>query len=560
MGFELGVATTVSSLLKPLNPFYFIFAVSKTLTTDLSTHPHQSHKQTILGHFNRMAPALDRWRSRNHYYYRDLSLLHQFLIPPGARVLEIGCGTGDLLSATQPSLGVGIDLSPTTVNIAQKKHPQLHFYCADAETLTSDLLPESIWAGSPTDAASPSTPTDSVADKISQTKASQTKAFQTFDYIICANAASYFSDIQTVFTQLQPFCNAHTRLIISFHNYLWEPLLKFGERIGQRCPQPPQNWLSMDDVANLLTITGYIPLKRGRRFLCPKRIPWVSYLINRYLAPLPGLKHLCLTNYVVARPDFRQRQSLSVQSPPAIESLPSCSVVIPARNEAGNIADAIARLPTLGSHTEVIFVEGHSSDNTWLTIQAVVESYQGPFTLKAFQQTGKGKADAVRLGFAAATGDVLMILDADLTVPPEDLPHFFDAIASGRGEFINGSRLLYPRSKQAMPWLNTLANKTFALLFSFLLEQPLKDTLCGTKVLWRKDYERITAGRSYFGDFDPFGDFDLLFGAAKLNLHLVEVPIRYQPRTYGSSNIAHVKEGWVLLRMCAYASIKLKFI
>jgi glycosyltransferase involved in cell wall biosynthesis len=246
------------------------------------------------------------------------------------------------------------------------------------------------------------------------------------------------------------------------------------------------------------------------------------------------------------------------QATPAVAA-PTCSVVIPARNEAGNIAAAVARLPQLGAHTEVIFVEGHSHDHTWETIQNLVQTYRGPFTLKAFQQRGRGKADAVRLGFDQASGDILMILDADLTVPPEDLPHFVEVLASGNGEFANGSRLVYPRSKMAMPWLNTVANKIFALLFSFLLEQPLKDTLCGTKVLWRRDYDRLAAGRSYFGDFDPFGDFDLLFGAAKLHLHIVEVPIRYQPRTYGSSNIAHFKEGLILLKMCLYASRKLKF-
>jgi glycosyltransferase involved in cell wall biosynthesis len=233
--------------------------------------------------------------------------------------------------------------------------------------------------------------------------------------------------------------------------------------------------------------------------------------------------------------------------------------VIPARNEAGNIQAAIDRLPELGSQTEVIFVEGHSRDHTWSEIQRVVNQGHPQFKLKAFQQLGKGKADAVRLGFAQATGDILMILDADLTVQPEDLVHFYQVIASDRGEFINGSRLVYPRSGRAMPWLNNWANKFFSLAFSFLLDQPIKDTLCGTKVLRRTDYEKIAAGRSYFGDFDPFGDFDLLFGATKLGLHLVDVPVRYQPRTYGSSNIAHVREGLILLKMCLYASHKIKF-
>lgn len=484
-------------------------------STNLLEAPKQDFKQDIRAYFDRIAPELDRWSRRNRYYYGDLARLHQFIIPPGSRVLEVGCGTGDLLHATAPAIGVGIDFAPAVTAIARQKYPELAFYTLDAEAIEpAQLAPE----------------------------------HRQFDYILLSGVLGYLGDIQAVLQRLQPFCQPHTRLILTFHSHLWEPLLGLAERIGQRRPQPPQNWLSMDDVANLLTITGYSPLQRGNRFLWPKFVPGIAGLVNRYLAPLPVVKHLCLTTFIVARPQ-----------PLLSSEQPTCSVIIPARNEAGNIAAAVARLPQLGAHTEVIFVEGHSRDQTWPAIQDLVQTYRGPFTLKAFQQTGRGKADAVRLGFDQASGDILLILDADLTVPPEDLPHFVEVLASGRGEFANGSRLVYPRSKTAMPWLNMVANKIFALLFSFLLEQPLKDTLCGTKVLWRRDYQRIAAGRSYFGDFDPFGDFDLLFGAAKLNLHIVEVPIRYQPRTYGSSNIAHVKEGLILLKMCLYASRKLKF-
>ncbi|MGF1569366.1 MAG: glycosyltransferase [Nodosilinea sp.] len=493
-------------------------SVLQTLPSPVPQAHKNGFKQEILAYFDRMAPELDRWHRRNRYYYNDLVQIHRFMIPPGSRVLEIGCGTGDLLNAMAPATGVGLDFAPAVVELARQKHPHLAFYALDAEQLDPDQL---------------------------------RPQHRQFDYIVLSGVLGYLGDIQAVLQRLQPLCQPQTRLILTFHNYLWEPLLRLAERVGQRRPQPPQNWLGMADVVNLLTVTGYVPLKRGRRFLIPKRVPGLSYVVNRYGSPLPLVKHLCLTNLVVARPQP------SLAAPPAP---PTCSVIIPARNEAGNLAAAIDRLPPLGRHTEVIFVEGHSQDDTWETIQALVQSYRGPFTLKALQQTGRGKADAVRLGFDQASGDILLILDADLTVPPEDLPHFVEVLASGRGEFVNGSRLVYPRSKAAMPWLNTLANKCFALMFSFLLEQPLKDTLCGTKVLWRRDYQRLAAGRSYFGDFDPFGDFDLLFGAAKLNLQIVEVPIRYQPRTYGSSNIAHVKEGLILLKMCIYASRKLKFI
>jgi ubiquinone/menaquinone biosynthesis C-methylase UbiE len=487
----------------------------------------ETYKKQVWEHFDEFASRLDRWRQRNLYYYQDLEKLHQFLIPANAKVLDIGCGTGDLLAATKPEIGVGIDLSEKVVAIAQQKYPDLQFYSLDVEKIT----PEQI-------------------------------GIQHFDYIILSGVMGYLSDIQTVLEKLQVFCSPHTRIILSFHNYLWEPFLWFAEKIGQRRPQPLQYWLSVPDILNFLEITGYIPVKQSKRFLFPKNIPILSKLINQFICHLPIIEQLCLTHYVIARKQFNE-SSDRLSSPNILQdSLPSVSIVVPTRNESGNIKSIFARIPALGKHTEIIFVEGNSTDNTWDTIQSELAEQQpnSQFSYKTLQQSGKGKGDAVRLGFAHATGDVLMILDADLTVAPEALPQFLEVIASGHGEFINGSRLVYPRSDVAMPWLNTLANKFFASLFSFLLNQRLKDTLCGTKVLWRSDYERIVEQRHYFGDFDPFGDFDLLFGAAKLNLHIVEVPIRYQPRIYGTSNIAHVREGIVLLKMCLYAARKIRFL
>lgn len=489
--------------------------MSHSLTKVAESGYNNAFKELVRSYFDRIAPELDRWSQRNRYYYQDLDRFHQFLIPPGSRILEIGCGTGNLLARLEPSVGIGVDFSQPLIQIAKTKHPHLQFYCLDAETLMPD---------------------DFEIEQIP------------FDFIILSGVIGHLGDIQQVLQRLKTFCHSRTRVILTFHNFLWQPLLHFAETIGQRRPQPPQSWLSMSDVLNLLQITGYLPIRSGRRFLCPKPIPIVAPFVNRVVAHLPGINHLCLTHYIVAKPH---------RSDPSKRL--TCSVVIPARNEAGNIQAAIDRLPELGSQTEVIFVEGHSRDHTWSEIQRVVNQGHPQFKLKAFQQLGKGKADAVRLGFAQATGDILMILDADLTVQPEDLVHFYQVIASDRGEFINGSRLVYPRSGRAMPWLNNWANKFFSLAFSFLLDQPIKDTLCGTKVLRRTDYEKIAAGRSYFGDFDPFGDFDLLFGATKLGLHLVDVPVRYQPRTYGSSNIAHVREGLILLKMCLYASHKIKF-
>jgi SAM-dependent methyltransferase len=455
-----------------------------------------------------------RFRQRNRVYYDDLTRLHQVLVGEGLRVLEIGCGLGDLLAGVKPAHGVGVDRNPELVAAAGQRHPQLKMVCADAETITPASLGEA----------------------------------EPFDVILLPNTLNTLQDVQGVLERLEALCHPRSRLVVSFHNWLWQPLLKAAERIGQRQPQPPESWLTPRDVTNLLDLAGWEVLKAGHRCLLPRRVPLLTPLANRWLSQLPLLEQFGLTHWLVARP----------ARPPHRQ--PSVSVVIPARNEAGNIGPALERLPLLGRATEVIFVEGHSSDDTWAQIEQVCDRYRGPFALKRLRQRGRGKADAVWLGFEEASGEILVILDADLTVRPEDLPRFVQAMAEGHGEFVNGCRLVYPRSRAAMPPLNTAANRFFAAVFSWLLRQRLKDTLCGTKVIWKADYERLKGGRSYFGDFDPFGDFDLLFGASKLNLKIVEVPVRYQERSYGSSNIAHVKEGLVLARMCIHAARKLRFI
>jgi glycosyltransferase involved in cell wall biosynthesis len=236
----------------------------------------------------------------------------------------------------------------------------------------------------------------------------------------------------------------------------------------------------------------------------------------------------------------------------------SVTIVVPARNERGNIENAIKRTPAFGTHQEFIFIEGNSSDNTYEEILRVQAAYPDK-DIKAMRQTGKGKGNAVREAFDAATGDILMILDADLTVPPEELPKFYDALRYNKGEFINGCRLVYPMEKNAMRFLNLLGNKFFGWFFSYLLGQRLKDTLCGTKVLYKKDYQTIVDNRSYFGNFDPFGDFDLLFGAAKQNLKITEVIIRYKDREYGSTQISRFRHGVLLFEMSFFAARKIKF-
>jgi Glycosyl transferase family 2 len=371
-----------------------------------------------------------------------------------------------------------------------------------------------------------------------------------YDYLILHGNLQYEDDIQAFLEQIHTICHAQTRLIACYYSALWQPLIKLASKFGLRSRQPEQNWFTHSDLQNFALLTDFEVINTQQKVLLPLWIPIISYLVNRWLAPLPMFSWLCFVNIAILRP---------VQKT-VFARKPSVSVVVPARNEAGNIESIVNRFPKMGDDDELIFIEGNSTDNTWEEIQRIQKKYGDKLNIVIGQQSGKGKGDAVRKGFGMATKEILMILDADMTVQPEDLPKFYRAIAENKGEFINGCRLVYPMEKEAMRFFNILGNKFFAMAFSYVLGQSFKDTLCGTKVLTRDNYERLAQSRSYFGDFDPFGDFDLIFGSVRLGLKIVELPVPYKARTYGTTNIQRWKHGVILLRMVLFASQRLKFI
>lgn len=510
--------------------------------------------------FDRYAAERGRWKERNRYYYGEIERLARETIPPGARVLELGCGTGELLAAVQPSLGVGVDVSEGMVRAARERYGSLLFLRGDAHAVPLGT---------------------------------------TFDYVILSDLLGHAEDIQALLGAVQAVCTPQTKILITYWNFAWHGIMSLAERLGLKMPEAQLNWLGMADVDNLLALADLATLDRGASLLLPKHVPLLAPLLNRLVIRLPGMRHLALVTHWVVQPAAPRR-------PP--ERL-SCSVIVPCRNEEGNVADCVARLPQLGTHTEIIFVDGASTDRTRERILKEIERHRGRRDIKLIDQVprtalaneampaqratfsegrppegtaaplegtapqaqtmaaaeGKpvqmlrlGKGDAVRKGFAAAQGDVLFILDADLTVPPEDLPKFLEPIATGKGDFVNGTRLVYPLEDEAMMPIRFLGNKVFSIVFTWLLGQPIKDTLCGTKVLRRWDYDRLVANRSYFGDFDPFGDFDLLFGAARLGLRIVEVPVRYRRRTSGYSKVKVLQHGPLLARMALIGFRRLK--
>ncbi|MGE0288778.1 MAG: glycosyltransferase [Bradyrhizobium sp.] len=488
--------------------------MSSTTSPALLSPSDNPRKRALRERVDATLEEIERWRRYNAAYHDDDRKFMRFLIPPGKRVLELGCGSGHMLAALQPSHGVGVDFSAKAVEWARLHYPHLDFVLGDVEdpaTLQGIEGP--------------------------------------FDYIVLADTIGLLEDIDGTLRLIHQLCSPSTRLIIAYYSHLWEPVLKTAEAAGLRNKQPQFNYIATADFLNLMDLADFEVISHEQRQLLPRRWLGLGPLVNKYVAPLPGIRQLCLRTYLVGRPVrlFPDRKY-------------SASIVIPCRNERGNIENAILRMPRFGSHQEIIFVEGNSSDDTFAECERVRDAYKDQWDIKVLRQDGKGKGDAVRKGFAAATGDVLMILDADLTMPPEALPKYHAVIESGKAEFVNGTRLVYPMETEAMRPLNFIANRLFAYLFSYLVNTRMTDTLCGTKVLLRKDYEVLAREREYFGNFDPFGDFDLIFGAAKQNLKIIETPIHYKARTFGETQISRFRDGWLLLKMVWFAYRKLKAI
>jgi SAM-dependent methyltransferase len=467
----------------------------------------KEYQRTRIAHWNGVARKRDAWHGWGGAYHARLAEVFQFLTSPGLRILEIGCGQGDLLAALRPASAVGLDFAPEMISRGRKRHPYIEFVEADAHDLSS--------------------------------------IDERFDVIIFSDLVNDLWDVQTVFQQARRLCLPWTRLIVNFHSGLWQLPLTVAQRLNLAAPMLPQNWLTPEDIHGMLRLAGFESIRLWHEVLLP-----ISFggIFNKLLVRFWPFTQLALANFMIARP-----------IPEYVCGEPKATIVVPARNESGNIAAIFERTPRMGHDMQLVFVEGHSRDDTYATIEREIAAHPNT-RAQLLHQSGIGKADAVRLGFSHADGDILMILDADLTVRPEDLPRFYEALLSRQGEFINGVRLVYPMEKQAMQGLNLLGNKVFSLVFSWILGQPVKDTLCGTKALWRNDYELIAANRSYFGDFDPFGDYDLIFGAAKLNRKILDLPIRYRERTYGSTNISRWRHGILLFRMVAVAAARLKFV
>jgi hypothetical protein len=447
------------------------------------------------------------WIKKNPYYYKNLVKSLKFIIEENSKVLHVRCSTGYLLNALNPKLGIGVDESELQILEATKNYSHLTFLKLNTEDFQIN---------------------------------------EKFDYILITSIEDII-DIKSVLDNLAKCCHNHTRIIILNYSYLWNSLVKIAETLKLKIPQNLHNWFSKEDINNILRLSGFEKTVNRNIILFPFWIPGVSYVLNRFIARLPVFRDFTLLRITIARLVTNNLCN------------PSVSIVIPCKNEEGNVEDAVKRIPAMGSHTEIIFCDDKSTDGTVEKVKKLIEEYPEK-DIKLLIGPGICKSENVWTGFDAAKGDILMILDADLTVIPEELPYFYEAISKNYGEFINGSRLVYSMHDEAMRFFNVFGNKFFSIFFSYILDTNIKDTLCGTKVLWNKDYQRIKRIRGSWGVQDKWGDYELIFGAAKFNLKLIDLPVHYYERVYGETKMkGRLKNGWIMLKMSWFALLKFKF-
>ena len=468
----------------------------------------EQQKNEIKRFLDGVADERETFILRNRYYYAELERLLADHIPPGQRVCHFGCDTVRLLQALRPSTGVGICLGDRFVELCTERAPGFSFHGGDWD---------------------------------------EELAGETFDYIVLTNAG-YLFDIQDTIHRLHRLCHHRTKILIVNNNYWWEPLFTLAEKVNLRMPQPTQkqNWIPTHVIMDMIQLAGMELVRWDAHVLIPFLIPFVSWFCNKFLSSIFPFRYFAMTHILIARTRLEPQRPVRV------------SVVVPCKDEQGHIGPIMERMPEIGDETEIVFVDDRSTDGTGDEIRRCM-TMRPEMMVRCVEGPGISKGEAVRTGFHAASGDILVILDADIAVAPEELPRSIDPLIDGYADFVNTVRFIYPRQGGAMRWLNIMGNKVFAWIFSILLQQRIGDTLCGTKVFWKKDYENIERYKDFWVWRDRWGDFEQLLGASKLGLKIVDVPVHYMERSYGVTKMSNrLENGLLMLKVSLAGLFKLR--
>jgi ubiquinone/menaquinone biosynthesis C-methylase UbiE len=455
------------------------------------------HNARVRAHFDALADRYLDLKKLNAFYNDYLIRWTKALVPPRRRVLDIGCGRGDVLAAVRPTVGLGLDLSPTMVRRAAADHGHgtsgLQFIEQAVEEFQGD---------------------------------------GTFDAALLTNTLEYAYDIGAILDRARAALRDNGRLLITTANPVWSPIFKAASKVGMRIPECDRLWVTNEDLDNLLKLHGFEVVDKRMDLVLPKPVPGLGDALNWAVSRTPVMRYLGSTQLIAARKLPEKARAYSV------------SAIVPCYNEAGNVERCVREMVKLGSRTELIIVDDGSKDGTAALVNPALRSDIDVKVVSYSPNVGKG--NAVQRGFERATGDILMILDADLTTHPEELGPLYEAMSTGRAEFVNCTRFVYPMDGQAMKFANYVGNKVFTIAVSLVMDRRVSDTLCGTKAMFRTDYEHFTMGR------DPWGDYDFLFGAAQLRLAVCELPVHYRDRLAGVSKMNSMKHAKNLVRMCLH--------
>ncbi len=355
--------------------------------------------------------------------------------------------------------------------------------------------------------------------------------------IILTDLFEVSTDILELLSMVNKLLGKDGIIVICSINQKWNRILNLFERLNLKDGNQKRLFINSTIVLNIAKVTGLEFVTQRNKQIFPFRMLGLGSLINNILEILffPFSFGIRIYSILNQQEKFNEEKKYSK------------SIIIPAKNEEKNLKPLLNQIPELEEDHEIILAIGDSEDKTYEVAKEIKEARCWPFEVKVIKQTGKGKANAVWEAVEEASKEVIIILDADISVNPETIVQFNSVIDTGKASFVNGTRLIYGMESGAMRIVNNLGNRIFQYIVSIIIGQKITDSLCGTKVFFRKDFNKIKLWKELVQMKDPFGDFDMIFTAGYFGLKILEIPVRYQARVYGVTQIKRFRDGYKLI-------------
>lgn len=420
-----------------------------------------------------IARNLDFWKEKNWYYHNQLKQIFKDVIKENSKVLQIGYGLGDILAALYPKKGVSFDDDKDILAISRRRYPIFKF-------------------------------TDFNFNK--------NKVNDKFDYVIYPNSLEHFDDIQTVFENVYPALSRSSKVVVASVNPRWEQIFYILEKLKLKRPESSRNWLRIENIKNLLEVSGYKVIDSGFRIILPVSIPLISGIINKVIRNIKILSRFCVEQFVVA-----QKETFSINN-----NL-SCSVVIPTYNQAELLEYCIESIPNVGKKMQIVVVDDASSDRTEQVMKSLSKKHHNIKYIR--NERPQGEEKSLKIGIESVDLDIILTYDAKMSIPSSELVRFYNVLASKRADFVSGMRFIYPLEGQRLRQLTIIGNIIFSYLYSLFLNQRVFDPLCSIKGFYKKNYSKIKISNNNTL-------LDLLIKAAENKAKILEIPVHYSLESY----------------------------